>query len=110
MRQQHINHYHLFQFDVLCASTIQGVKPKLLVVFLSVTSRWVRIGESVKGKCNKQHLGSYQHLWNCSWSMSDDGLKTGKSTKGKNKAGSKKELKPAQIEVELEEQVDNQKF
>ena len=42
--------------------------------------------------------------------MSDDGLKTGKSTKGKNKAGSKKELKPAQIEVELEEQVDNQKF
>ena len=46
----------------------------------------------------------------CSWSMSDDGLKTGKSTKGKNKAGSKKELKPAQIEVELEEQVDNQKF
>ena len=42
--------------------------------------------------------------------MSDDGLKTGKSTKGKNKAGSKKELKPAQIEVELEEQVDNQIF
>ena len=42
--------------------------------------------------------------------MSDDGLKTGKSTKGKNKAGSKKELKPAQIEVELDEQVDNQKF
>ena len=42
--------------------------------------------------------------------MSDDGLKTGKSTKGKNKAGSNKELKPAQIEVELEEQVDNQKF
>ena len=45
-----------------------------------------------------------------SWIMSDDGIKTGKSTKGKNKAGSKKELKPAQVEVELVDQVDNQKF
>ena len=42
--------------------------------------------------------------------MSDDGIKTGKSTKGKNKAGSKKELKPAQVEVELVDQVENQKF
>ena len=43
--------------------------------------------------------------------MSDDGIKTGKSTsKGKNKAGSKKELKPAQVEVELVEQVDSQNF
>ena len=43
--------------------------------------------------------------------MSDDGIKTGKSTsKGKNKAGSKKEQKPAQVEVELVEQVDSQIF
>ena len=42
--------------------------------------------------------------------MSDDGIKSGKSSKGKNKAGSKKELKPAQIEVELVDQVDSQNF
>ena len=42
--------------------------------------------------------------------MSDDGIKTGKSTsKGKNKAG-QKEQKPAQVEVEVVEQVDSQIF
>ena len=39
--------------------------------------------------------------------MSDDGIKTGKSTaKGKTKAGSKKSKEFAPVEVDIEEQVD----